>query len=213
VDAIKEIIKDAHFSTLRKREDHKSNSDDDVKSSESSAFRNISSFLKTPRIDKDKAKSTTAKHINDHCQNCEFFTECPPDHPEQVKPLPNTTITQLPTTSARPSRISFLPSPENVIPFLRHHINAVICDNNLVSTAATPPDTNSCQTPGISLPTPKNENTSTFDDNCPVPTREIGPTSEHDQPAKNAVSTNINDDISENGLDIINMSTTNSIYS
>jgi hypothetical protein len=216
VDAIKELIKDTHFSTLRKREDHKSNSDEDVKSSESSAIRSISTFLKAPRIDEDKAKATTAKHINDHCQNREFFTECPPDHPEQAKPLPSTTITQLPTTSANPSRISFLPSPENVILFLRHHFNAVICDNNLVLTAATPPDTNYCQTPGISLPTPKNENTSTSDDNatnCPVPTSEIGPMSERDPPAKNAVSTNFNDDISDNGLDIIKMSTTNSIYS
>jgi hypothetical protein len=216
VDAIKELIKDTHFSTLRKREDHKSDSDDDFKSSESSAFRNISTFHKTPRIDEDKAKSTTAKHVNDHCQNREFFTECPPDHPEQAKPLPSTTITQLPTTSAKPSRISFLPSPENVIPFLRHHNNAVIRDNNLVLTAATPPDTISCQTPGTSPPTAKNENTSTSSDdatNCPVPTSEIGPMSERDPPAKNAVSTSFNDDISDNSLDIINMSTTNSIYS
>ena len=84
---------------------------------------------------------------------------------------------------------------------------------------ATSPDTNSssnsCLTPGKSLPSPKNENTSILDDayNCPVPTSEIGPMSERDPPARNAVNSNFNNDICDNGLDIINMSATTSIYS
>jgi hypothetical protein len=36
--------------------------------------------------------------------------------------------------------------------------------------------------------------------------------SEHDLPARNAVNPNFNDYISNTGLDMINMSTTNSIY-
>jgi hypothetical protein len=124
------LIKKKHLTTPRNREDRMSDSDDDVKTSEARAFRNISTFLKTPKIDEENAKTTTANDSDDHCQNCKFFSECPPDHSEQVKPLPNTTTMQLPTMPAKPFNISFPPSsPENVIPFLRHHTNAVICKN------------------------------------------------------------------------------------
>jgi hypothetical protein len=41
----------------------------------------------------------------------------------------------------------------------------------------------------------------------------MGPTSEHDPSAKNAVHLNFNDDISDNGLTVVNKSATTSIYS
>ena len=49
--------------------------------------------------------------------------------------------------------------------------------------------------------------------NCPAPADGIGPMSEHDPNAKNAVDFNFNDDISNNGLTAVNMSATTSIYS
>jgi hypothetical protein len=49
--------------------------------------------------------------------------------------------------------------------------------------------------------------------NCPAPADRIGPMSERDPSAKNAVNPNFNDDIYNNGLTIVNMSATTCIYS
>jgi hypothetical protein len=49
--------------------------------------------------------------------------------------------------------------------------------------------------------------------NCPAPADGIGPMSERDPNAENAVNPNFNDDISNNGLTVVNMSATTSIYS
>jgi hypothetical protein len=86
VDSIKEIIKKAHFTSPRNRKDHNSDSDDDVKSSKSAAFQNISTFLKTPRIDEERAETTTANHNDKHWQNCKLFSECPPDQTGKATP-------------------------------------------------------------------------------------------------------------------------------
>jgi hypothetical protein len=69
--------------------------------------------------------------------------------------------------------------------------------------------------PGTSASTHTDENAIVHGGkpNCPAPGDGIGPTSERDPSAENAVHLNFNDNISDNGLTIVDMSATTSIYS
>ena len=96
-----------------------------------------------------------------------------------------------------------------------HHINAVIRNGTLVIPGTTP-GTNSRRPPGTSALIHTDENAIIYGDkpNCPAPAADrIGPMSERNPNAENAVDLNVNDDISDNGITVVNMSATTSIYS
>ncbi len=69
--------------------------------------------------------------------------------------------------------------------------------------------------PGTSALIHTDENTIIHSDkpNCPAQANGIGPMSKRDPSAKHAVTPTFNDNISANGLTIVNMSATTSIYS
>ncbi|KAI2493052.1 hypothetical protein MHU86_21495 [Fragilaria crotonensis] len=115
---------------------------------------------------------------------------------------------QLPMRLEELHRISFPTLPEKVIPFVRHHNKAVIQHDRILILPVTPPVTTSHQTASTSIATQNDENTPLHADtiNGPVPHDRIGPMSERDPAFENAVNLNFNDDISDNGLDIGNMS-------
>jgi hypothetical protein len=108
----------------------------------------------------------------------------------------------------------FRTPPEHVTPFFNHHIKAVIRNGTLV-LPGTPPGTNSRRPPGTSASAHTDENALIHGDelNCPAPADGIGPMSERDPNPENAVNPNFNDNISDNGLTVVNMSATTSIYS
>jgi hypothetical protein len=103
---------------------------------------------------------------------------------------------------------------EHVTPFFNHHFKAVIRDGTLV-LPGTPPGTNSRHPPGTSVSAHTDENAIIHSNkpNCPAPADGIGPMSEPDPNAKNAIDPNFNNDISDNGLTVVYMSATTSIYS
>jgi hypothetical protein len=76
-----------------------------------------------------------------------------------------------------------------------------------VQTPAIPPCTSA------SIHTDENTIVHGDEHNCPAPAEGIGPMSERDPKTKNVVNLNFNDDISDNGLTVVNMSATTSIYS
>ena len=119
----------------------------------------------------------------------------------------------LPTTSAELYVTFFHTPPEHVTPFLNHHIKAVKSNGTLV-LPGTPPGTNSrrpCCT-SKSIHTDKNAIIHGDEPKYPAPADRIGPMSERDPSAKNAVHPNFNDDISDNGLTVVNLSANKSIY-
>ncbi|KAI2510443.1 hypothetical protein MHU86_4016 [Fragilaria crotonensis] len=128
--------------------------------------------------------------------------------PELLNPPTSTTMMQLPMRLEELHRISFPTLPEKVIPFVRHHNKAVIQHDSILILPVTPPVTTSHQTVSTSIATQNDENTPVHSDaiNGPVPHDGIGPMSERDPGIENAVNPNFNDDISDNGLDIGNMS-------
>jgi hypothetical protein len=72
------------------------------------------------------------------------------------------------------------------------------------------------RSPGTSALIHTDENAIIYGDkpNCPAPAADrIGPMSERNPNAENAVDLNVNDDISDNGITVVNMSATTSIYS
>ncbi|KAI2497310.1 hypothetical protein MHU86_17183 [Fragilaria crotonensis] len=195
------------FNTPCKREARKSDSDDDITSSEARASHNMSSFLQAPRIGGERAKTIMAIMDKFQVQNCKFSSECLSKSPELLNPPTSATMMQLPMRLEEFHRIFFPTSPENVIPFLKHHINVVTHDGKL-TFPVTPPVTTSHQTVSTSIATQNDENTPVHSDaiNGPLPHDGIGPMSERDPGIENAVNPNFNDDISDNGLDIGNMS-------
>jgi hypothetical protein len=208
-------VENSPFATFLDNDERNNQSDDGDGTSKKRAFDSLSTYLCAPEIDEERAKTVTANNIDDHRKKRKFSSECTLEWtPEQVNLPPGTNLTELPTTSAELYEVFFPTSPGNVIPFFRHHINAVIRGGALV-LPGTPPGTNSRRTRGTSFPAHDDGNASTNGDatNSPAPTDEIGPMSERDPTAENAVNPNFNDDISDNGLDVVNMSATTSIYS
>ncbi|KAI2498261.1 hypothetical protein MHU86_16240 [Fragilaria crotonensis] len=208
VDCIKELAQNARFPTPCKREARKSDSDDDITSSEARASHNMSTFLQAPRIGGEQAKTVMAIMDKIHGQNCRFSSECLSKSPELLNPPTSTTMMQLPMTLEEFHRIFFPTLPEKVIPFVRHHNKAVIQHDSILILPVTPPVTTSHLTVGTSIATQNDENTPLHADaiNGPVPHDGIGPMSERNPGIENAVNPNFNDDISNNSLDIGNMS-------
>ena len=215
VNSTNSPAENAHFATFLDNDERSIQSDDGDGTNKKRAFDSLSTYLCAPEIDREQAKTVTANDVDDHRKKRKFSADCELEWtPEQVNLPPRTNLTELPTTSAELYEVFFPTSPGNVIPFFRHHINAVIRGGALV-LPGTPPGTNSRRTRGTSVPAHNDENAGTDGDatNCPVPADEIGPMSERDPTAENAVNPNFNDDISNNGLDVVNMSATTSIYS
>ncbi|KAI2502646.1 hypothetical protein MHU86_11840 [Fragilaria crotonensis] len=208
VDCIKELAQNVRFNTPCKREARKSDSDDDITSSEARASHNMSSFLQAPRIGGEQAKTIMAIMDKFQVQNCKFSSECLSKSPELLNPPTSTRMMQLPMTLEELHRISFPTLPEKVIPFVRHHNKAVIQHDSILILPVTPLVTTSHLTVGTSIATQNDENTPVHADaiNGPLPHDGIGPMSERDPGIENAVNPNFNDDISDNGLDIGNMS-------
>jgi hypothetical protein len=157
----------------------------------------------------------TAIDIDDHHKKRKISSECAPKWTPEEATLPLcTNLTELPTTSAELYATFFRTPPEHVTPLFNHHIKAVIRDGTLV-LPGTPPGTNSPRPPGISASAHTDENAIIHGDelNCPAPADGIGPMSERDPNAENAVDLNFNDNISDNGLTVVNMSATTSTYS
>ena len=126
-----------------------------------------------------------------------------------------TNLTTLPTTSSKLYDTFFRTPPEHVTPFFNHHIKAVTRDGTLI-LPGTPQSTNSRHPPpGTSASAHTDENAIIHGDelNCPALADGIGPMSKRDPSAENAVNLNCNDDISNNGLTVGNMSATTSINS
>jgi hypothetical protein len=100
----------------------------------------------------------------------------------------------------------FRASPGHVIPLFKHHIKTVIRDGTLV-LPRTPPGTNSRRARSTSSSTHTAENTIIHGDepNCPAPAEKIGPMSKCDPSVENAVNPNFTDNISDNGLNVVNM--------
>jgi hypothetical protein len=90
------------------------------------------------------------------------------------------------------------------------NVHAVIHDGTLVFLPGTPPGTNSRHSPGTLASAHTDENPIIHGDepNCPAPSDGIGPMSERDPNGENAVDINFNDDISDDGLTVVNMSAT-----
>ncbi|KAI2490290.1 hypothetical protein MHU86_24280 [Fragilaria crotonensis] len=208
VDCIKELAQNVRFPTPCKREARKSDSDDDITSSEARASHNMSAFLQAPRTDREQAKTIMAILDKVHGQSCKFSSECLSKSPELLNLPPSTTMMQLSMRLEELHRIFFPTLPEKVIPFVRNHNKAVIQHDSILILPVTPPVTTSHQTVGTSIATQNDENTLIHGDaiNGPVLHDGIGPMSERDPGNENAINPNFNDDISDNGLDIGNMS-------
>ncbi|KAI2505363.1 hypothetical protein MHU86_9069 [Fragilaria crotonensis] len=90
--------------------------------------------------------------------------------------------------------------------FFPYPINAVIHDGTVIYPP-TQPGTNSGRTRGISVTSLPDENTPVHGDaiNGPVPHDEIGPMSERNPGIKNAFNPNFNNDICDNGPDVVNI--------
>ncbi|KAI2500871.1 hypothetical protein MHU86_13591 [Fragilaria crotonensis] len=209
VDCIKELAQNARFPTPCKREARKSDSDDDITSSKARASHNMSTYHQAPRTDGERAKLVPTVMDKFHGQNCKFSSECLSKSPELLNPPTSTTMMQIPMTLEELCGILFSTSPENVIPLERHHNKAVILlHDSIPILPVTPPVTTSHLTVSTSIATQNDENTPVHSDaiNGPVPHDGIGPMSARDPAFENAVNLNFNDDISDNGLDIGNMS-------
>ncbi|KAI2493229.1 hypothetical protein MHU86_21303 [Fragilaria crotonensis] len=204
VDCIKELAQNVRFTTPCKREARKSDSDDGITSSEARASHNMSTFLQSPRIGGEQAKTIMAIMDKFQVQNCKFSSECLSKSPELLNPPTSATMMQLPMRLEELHRISFPTLPEKVIPFVRHHNKAVIQHDSILILPVTPPVTTSHLTVSTSIATQNDENTPVHSDaiNGPVPHDGIGPMSARDPAFENAVNLNFNEDISDNGLDI-----------
>ncbi len=153
--------------------------------------------------------------IDDHHTKRKISSKCAPKWtPEEATLMLRTNLTTLPAMSAKLYATFFRTPPEHVTPFFNHHIKAVIRDGTLV-LQGKPPGTKSCCPPGTSASAHTDENAIIHGDepNCPAPADGIGPMSERDPNAKNTFDLNFNDDISDIGLTVVNMSVTTSIYS
>ncbi len=91
----------------------------------------------------------------------------------------------------------------------------MVIGNDTLVLPGTPPGTNSCHPCGTSDSTHTDENTIIHGDKptCPIPADGIGLMSECDPSVENAIEPNFNDNISNNGLNLVTITATTSIYS
>jgi hypothetical protein len=190
-------------------------SDDGDGTSKERAFERVLTNHQAPIIGRKRAISVMAIDIDNYHKKRKISSECVPKWTPDEATLPLcTNITTLPTTAAELYATFFRTPPEHITPFFNHHIKEVIRDGTLV-LPGTPPGTNCRHPPGTSASAHMDENAIIHGDkpNCPAPADGIGPMSERDHNAENAVNPNFNDNISDNGLTVANISATNSIYS
>jgi hypothetical protein len=205
----------SHFPFSLHDDESNLHSDDGDGISKKRAFERVPTHHHAPIIGRKRAISVMEIDIDDHHKKRKISSECAPQWTPEGKNFSlRTNLTTLPTTISELYDIFFRTPHEHVTPFFNHHIKAVIRDGTLV-LPGTPPGTNSRRPPGTSSPAHTDENAITHGDepNCPAPVDGIGPMSERDPNAENAVNPNFNNDISDNGLTVVNMSATTSIYS
>jgi hypothetical protein len=184
------------------------NSDDGAGTSKKRAFERILTYPRTPNTHGEQAISVMAIDVDDLHKKRKILSECALKWtPEEANLSLRSNLTTLPMTTAKLYNMFFRTSPEHIIKFCNRHTIAVICNGTLV--------TNSRRPRGPSASTHLDEKTIIHGDepNCPAPADGIGPMSEHDPSVKKAVNPNFNDNISENGFTVVNMSATTSIYS
>jgi hypothetical protein len=96
-----------------------------------------------------------------------------------------------------------------------YHSKAVIRNTSTLVLPGTPPGTNSRRPPGTSASIHTNENAIVHGDepNCPALADGICLVSELGPKTENVVNLNFNNNFSDNGLTVVNMSAISSIYS
>jgi hypothetical protein len=191
-------------------------SDDDDRTSAERAFEHVFTNSQAPIIGRKRAISVMAIDIDNHRQKRKISSECAPKWTPEGKNFPfllilRRSLRRLPNCTTRFSVLLLSTSHRSLITILkRSHATALSSypEHPKVQTPATPP-------PGTSASAHTDENAIIHGDelNCPALADGIGPMSKRDPSAENAVNLNCNDDISNNGLTVVNMSATTSINS
>ena len=176
------------------------------------AFKNTSVFENPANIHGDIDLHVDEHEDDDNRNECDIVDGGNSAGAEQATWDSSTDDTAyLPTDSAEIYRMYFSTTPDNVIPFFRHRINAVIKGGEL-TLPPTPLRTTSRRSPGTLFDIQNDENTNTS--NSPMPDNVECPMSERDHTVDNDANCNFNDDDPDNGYDVAhNNSGLFSIYS
>jgi hypothetical protein len=119
------------------------NSFDGAGTNKKRAFERILTYPQSPMIGRERAISVMAIKDDGHHKNLKILPESALKCTPEGANLPLCTyLTTLPTTSAELYKRFFRTSPEHVITFFNHHIEAVIRNGTLI-VPGTPPGTNS----------------------------------------------------------------------